>query len=288
MRQRRVPPPSVRSILLGAAALLLHPAAAGAEPFLARYEARAAGLGVMRVEALFDLDAPGGGYRITARLRPVGVAALFGGEQVTSVEGRWRGAEPVPARFRMEGTSRTGRRHVAMDYDGPGGMPVLRALVPPNDAEREAVPPELQRGTMDALSALAKLTRTVARTGRCDDAAATFDGRRRADYVVRTAGTELLPPDGAGAYAGQALRCAFEGRLIAGRRAGQDPEEAARPHPATAWIARVPGASTPVPVRIDLPSRWFGAVRVMLVGIEPAEVGGPSARRGDQAFQQPR
>lgn len=242
---------------------------AAAEAVIARYDVHAAGLTVMKVEALFDLDSPGGGYALRTRIRLTGMLGLFSsGDQVTRVEGRWQGLDPQPQRYRVEGTWRGGRREVAMDY-GPGGMPVLLALVPPNDPDREVVPPEMQRGTMDSLSALAKLTRVVARTGRCDAGAETYDGRRRASYTVRTEGLDMLPPhDGFGG--GQAVRCAFESRLVAGRRADEDPEHARRPQPATAWLAPVPGADIPLPVRIEMPSRWFGTIRVMLTGLEPA------------------
>lgn len=266
----RQPPRSARRAVLAALPWLLAPAAAEAEPVVARYAVHAAGMTVMRVEALFDLDAPGSRYRVATRVRLTGMAGLLGsGDQITTAEGRWQAGQPLPQRYRVEGRWRGGARQVAMDY-APGGMPVLQALVPPNEAGREVVPPELQRGTVDALSALAKLTRTVAETGRCDAEAATFDGRRRADYTVRTAGLDLVAIPGGSV---EALRCGFESRLIAGRRADQDPEEARRPQPATAWIGRVGPGAAPLPVRIELPSRWFGTIRVDLVAVEPAPPG---------------
>ena len=285
MPQRRLPPSLVGLGLVALAAGVGGVASAAAAPITARYEVRAAGLVVMRVEAVFDLDAPGGLYRVGTRIRTTGVVGLLSrSDQVTSVEGRWLDLQPQPLHYRVEGSWRGAARRVAIAWTaGGGGMPVVGALVPPNDSEREAVPPALQRGTMDALSALAKLTRAVALTGRCDADAQTFDGRRRADYVVRTAGVDMLPADEG--YAGQALRCAFESRLIAGRRADQDPEEARRPVPATAWMAQVAPAPIPVPVRVDLPSGWFGTIRVHLVGLE---LGGAFPGGSDQLVQQRR
>jgi hypothetical protein len=196
-----------------------------------------------------------------------GMVGVFArGDQTTSVEGSWRGLDPVPARYRVTGTWRGERRAVVMDY-GPSGMPILRTLQPPN-ANREAVPDSLQAGTTDALSALAKLTRTVARTGRCDTGARVFDGRRRADYAVQTAGQGVLPAEGG--FGGPALKCIFEGRLIAGRLDDQDPEEARRPQMADIWLGQPLPGRGPLPVRIELPTRWFGTVRAVLTGIEPA------------------
>ena len=260
---------------LAVAALAFSSTPAAAEPVLARYEVQAAGLTVMQVEALFDLAGPGGTYHIATRIRLTGMAGLLGsGDQVIRVEGRWQGAQPLPERYRAEGHWRGTPRQVAMDY-GPDRVPALRALVPAEEAEREPVPPALRHGTMDALSALAKLVRVVAETGRCDAEAATFDGRRRLDYSVRTAGMDRLPP-GPGGFGGEALRCALESRLVAGRRTDQDPEVAQRPQPATAWMARTGQVGLPLPVRVELPSRWFGTIRVRLVGAEPA---GPASAR---------
>ncbi|MBK1658965.1 DUF3108 domain-containing protein [Paracraurococcus ruber] len=256
-------------LLLPAALLALAPAPSQAEPLRARYEVRAAGLQVMEVEATFDLDGPR--YRVVTRIRTTGLAGVFSsGDQLTSAEGRWRGAEPVPAHYRVDGTWRGGRRQVVMDWPTPG-RPVLSALEPPNETDREPVPEALRLGTMDALSALAKLTRTVAQTGRCDAGAQVYDGRRRADYSVQTVGLEALPAGGA--FGGEALRCAFESRLLAGRRGDQDPEQAAKPQPATAWMARPLPDRIAIPVRIEMPSRWFGTIRVMLTAVEPLRSG---------------
>ncbi|MCB4823031.1 DUF3108 domain-containing protein [Roseicella aerolata] len=242
---------------------------AHAEPLLARYEVRFAGLHVMDVEAVLDLE--GHRYRVTTRTRTTGLAGVFSrSDQVTLVEGAWRGAEPLPARYRAEGTWRGDRREVAMDWVAPG-QPVLRRLEPPREPEREPVPEALQRGTMDTLSAMAKLTRTVALTGRCEGGAAVYDGRRRADITAWTDGVQRLPQNAH--FGGEALRCGFESRLLAGARLDRDPEEAKKPQPATAWIGRPLPDRPPIPVRIEVPTRWFGHVRVVLAGVAPLSSG---------------
>ncbi|RYI98970.1 MAG: DUF3108 domain-containing protein [Acetobacteraceae bacterium] len=272
-----------RHLLAASASLCaaLLPAPAGAAPLVARYEVTAGGLTIMQFDASFDLDGPRYAIRIQSRMR--GMAGWFAsGEQVTSAEGRWEGNHPIPGRYRQEGTWRGKRRVVAIDYT-PAGMPQLRAIEPPNDGEREAVPAALQQDTMDGLSALAKLVRSVARTGRCDTTAAVFDGRRRSNYSVRTVSQDILPASGG--YAGPALRCAFESRILAGFLLSQDREaEAKIPHPATAWLGEPwPGAG-PVPVLIELPTRWFGAVRAVLVSVGP-DGSGRSVAQGSAGQQ---
>jgi hypothetical protein len=247
-----------------AALLALVPGAARAETMLARYEVRAAGIQVMLVEAQFALDGPR--YRVRARIRTTGIAGVFGrGDQVTSTEGAWRGADPVPARYRVEGTWRGVRRAVALDWPNPG-QPVLGELEPPIEPDRQAVPEALRRGTMDGLSALAKLTRMVATTGRCDTVAAVYDGRRRADYVAQTEGMQVLALEGG--FGGEALRCGFESRLLAGWRSDREAEWARKPQPATAWLGRPLPGHPAIPVRIELPSRWLGTIRVVLQTVE--------------------
>jgi hypothetical protein len=228
----------------------------------------------MRVEALFDLSGPR--YRVQTRVRPVGVGATFsgGGEQVSATEGSWRGADPLPRRHSSEGEWRGSRRAVHLDYVPPsGGAPLLRVLEPPLEPEREPVPDALQRNTVDGLSAVAKLLRAVERTGRCEGEAPVFDGRRRSDFRAWTEGQDELRGGGNGAFAGPALRCAFSGRLIAGRHATQDREQGrSPPPPVVAWVAQPLPGRAPVPVLIEFPTRWFGTVRAVLASAEP--VGG--------------
>jgi hypothetical protein len=272
-------------LCLGAVLGVCATAPARAQPLLAHYEVRAAGMTVMRVEATLDLDGPN--YLVRTRIRTTGLAGVFSSsDQVTATEGRWQGAEPVPVHYRVEGMWRGTRRHVVMDWVTPG-IPRLSVIEPPNESDREAVPDALQRGTMDALSALAKLTRAVAETGRCDLQAAVFDGRRRADYSARTLGFAPLPAGGA--WSGEALRCGFESRVIAGFRNDQDPVEARRPQPAVAWMAGVAPGRPPLPVLIEMPSSWFGTIRAALVGLEAAPRGsGALPADAAQALPQPR
>ncbi|MFC7476138.1 DUF3108 domain-containing protein [Dankookia sp. GCM10030260] len=255
---------SSRLLQIAACLLALAPIRAGAETLLARYEVRAAGVRIMEVEAQFALDGPR--YRLRTHVRTSGVVNVLGrGDQVTSTEGAWRGADPIPARYRTEGTWRGARRVVALDWPSPG-QPVLGELEPPMEEDRQPVSAALRLGTMDSLSALAKLTRTVAQTGRCDAAAAVYDGRRRADYTVQTEGMQVLPQEGG--FGGEALRCGFESRLVAGWRSDREAEWARTSQPATAWLGRPLPGRLAIPVRIELPSRWLGTIRVVLLGVE--------------------
>jgi hypothetical protein len=64
---------------------------------------------------------------------------------------------------------------------------------------------------------------------------------------------------------GQALRCGLESRLVAGFRRGDNPAEAGRPRPAEAWLAVLGAGQPPLPLRVEFPSTFLGALRLDLV-----------------------
>ena len=264
-----------------AACLLLLPGPAAAQALRATYEVHAAGMVVMEIEARFDLSADD--YRVETRVRTRGIAAFFApGEQTTRVSGGWTGAAPLPGSYVSEGTWRGRARRTALDW--PEGAVRVLALVPPNEEEREAVPDDLRRGTVDALSALAGLSRQVARGEGCTLAAPVFDGRQRSDFSAGNGRREVILP-WRDAWRGEALRCDVEGVQVAGFRRDGEGRENATPRRGTAWIAAPYPGAAPVPVRVDMPSRWFGTATAVLLRAEPVDrlQARPAERRADLA-----
>jgi hypothetical protein len=247
--------------------LCLLAAPAAAQPLRATYGVQAAGLSVMEVRALLDLARPGA-YLIETHFRPVGLAALlFPGEQTTRAEGRLSADGPRPLSFLAEGVWRGETRRVRLEYRD--GLPAVGLMEPPNDREREAVPPELARNTVDNLTAIVLLARQSGETGRCDGEAAVFDGRRRLDVSARTEGWFTL--SGArGFQAGPLLRCRLESRLVAGFRFADDRETAGRPQRTVVWIAPPREWGTGLPVRVEFETRLAGTVLAELREVERA------------------
>jgi hypothetical protein len=232
-----------------------------AEPLRLLYRLQAGGMTVLELEAELDLGPRG--YRMEAVTRTRGLAAVFlPGEQRTLAEGGWAGERPRPATYHAEGVWRGRLRRTVLRWTG--AEPAIAAMEPPNEEEREEVPSALRHGTLDALSALAQLSRQVAETGRCDAAAAIYDGRRRTEIATRTESIDRLPA-WRDAWAGEALRCSYEGRTVAGFRLNEDRERQAEPQRGLAWMAPALPGAPPLPVRVDLPSRWFGTVTAYLV-----------------------
>ncbi|WP_426958737.1 DUF3108 domain-containing protein [Muricoccus radiodurans] len=237
---------------------------AAAEPVTLLYTVQAMGMTVMEVQVAMDLTDAGYGVEFRSRLR--GMAVAFGsGQQVTRVTGTWSGDAARPIRYDAEGVWRGEPRRTLVEW--PGGQPAIRAMVPPNDAEREEVPEALRRGTVDTLSAVAQLVRQVQRTGRCDSTARIFDGRRLTEMAARTEGQEAIS-GGRGEWSGQALRCRFDGRLVSGFRRNDNGEEARRPQTGHAWMGAARPGGPVVPVRIESPSRWFGTLTVRLAEVQ--------------------
>jgi hypothetical protein len=253
---------SLAAVSLLAVLGLTQAAPAAAEPLRALYSVRGGGLQMMQVEATFDLDTPGR-YSITAVWRTTGMARLFGGTEFSGgVEGRWVGSQARPQRYNVAGTLRGEPRRTMLEY--PAGQPVLRIRLPEVDKERDPVPEAQTRNTTDQFTAVAQLTRIIA---------VIYDGARRVEMQSRTAGRDRLFPWST-AWQGEALRCAFTGLQTAGFK-HDDGERAREPQEGVAWMASPRPGDMPIPVRLEIPSRLFGAMTVYLMEVGPAR---PSAR----------
>ncbi|KAA2212320.1 DUF3108 domain-containing protein [Pseudoroseomonas oryzae] len=255
------------------------PATGRAEPLRAVYGVQAAGMQVMRLEVVFDLSRPGH-YAIESQTRFTGVAGWFAsGASTSRVDGAWQDGRASPQRFVIDGLWRGEARRVVLDY--PQGDPVLRQIIPAADPDREPVPPELRRNSIDSLSALAQLTRNLAATGRCEGRAAVFDGRRSAEFVARTAGRDILAP-WRNAWHGEALRCGFIGRQTGGFRRDDD-ENTRQVQEGFAWMARpAPGAPF-LPVRVQMPGRWLGMLTGYLLEVNGTPANAASSNSGNSS-----
>jgi hypothetical protein len=209
-------------------------------------------------------------YQVRLAYRTVGLAGFFWeGHQLNTVTGSWTDQHSTPHQYSGEGIWRGLHRSTLIDYRQ--GQPRIRTLVPPNEAEREPVPSDLQTNTVDTLSALAELMRHVAATGTCDGTVHTYDGRRATEAASHTAGFESLPPTDRSMFSGNALRCNFEEHVLAGFITGDD-EMQRRPLNGSAWLAQVVPGAMPLPVRLTLETRWFGDATLYLTQAGPGQL----------------
>ncbi len=238
----------------------LSASASRADTWHAVYDTYIAGANAVQLTAAFRMDQVG--YRIDVRARTLGLVDVFvGSRQSTQVDGVWHGAQARPRQFRAEGVWKGERRVTHIDYEN--GLPRVRDLIPP-EQNREIVPSAAQLNSLDRVSTLIALARQIARTGACDAAATTYDGRRLEEARARTVGWEDLPPVSMQGFVGKALRCDVEFRMTAGFTADEDRAHAGRIRHAKVWAAS-PRAGAPVmPIRISIEVGWLGSATVYL------------------------
>jgi hypothetical protein len=232
----------------------------------ASYATYAAGIQIASVET--GLGFGPHSYQMDLGFRTDGVVGvLFSGHQMDRVTGVFSGRQSVPHHFLGEGVWRGVDRRTEIDYQQ--GRPLIRQLLPPNEAEREPVPEPLQANAMDPLSALVQLIRVAADTGGCEISIRTFDGKRAVAIEAHTVGEEVLEPTARSSFAGKALRCDFSGRLLAGFKFDDDRARDGKPMHGSAWLAPVLSGGPPMPVRMAFETRWFGDATMYLTSIAP-------------------
>ncbi|MCK6449410.1 MAG: DUF3108 domain-containing protein [Alphaproteobacteria bacterium] len=217
-----------------------------------------------------DYEAYIGGFRILSIVSAVRwdaddydieVAALTRG--VVGWIGDWRGRGVShgtvdngllrPARSRSDTTWRGETRFTDVTYAADGS--VVTAAKPSNEEDnRDPVPPQLARNTIDILSALVALVRKVGATGRCDGSFPVYDGRRRYDLSVSDAGEATLEKTSYSLFAGQARKCEAVMRRLAGFWKEKDPRRQAAPDadkPVVVWLAPPKPGAPSLPVRAE-------------------------------------
>jgi hypothetical protein len=240
------------------------PAFAASGEVRATYSTYARGLNVAEVEAGFGLGP--WSYQVRLAYHTTGLVGFFyRGHQFNEVSGGWLASDPAPRSFSGEGSWRGEERVARIDY--LNRRPTIRTLIPPNEAEREAVPDALQMNSIDTLSALADLIRHVADTNRCETTVRTYDGRRATEITARTAGEEELTASHGSNFDGRALRCDFTGRMLAGFKFDGDRASDERPLHGSAWLASVVPGAPPMPVRMAFETRWFGDATMYLTSV---------------------
>lgn len=238
----------------------------------ADYQIYVHGLRIGRLEAGLELQAAT--YRLELAFQTFGLVGwLFRGHQLDISEGRVARQLLEPSRYSGQGFWRGEPRRVLIDYIGR--QPVVRNLEPPNDAEREPVPAQLQANSLDTLSAMVTLIHRIADTGRCDSVIDTFDGRRAVRFNARTVGEADLEPTGRSSFQGRALRCDFNGTLMAGYRLADPPEERGVSRHGSAWFAPVVPGAPLLPVRLEFETSIFGDATIYLIGAGPGAARDP-------------
>lgn len=235
--------------------------AAPTPPVVAHYEAYVLGFPV--VDFHFHLDEAGDAYVLGGKVSTVGLLRLFYRfDMHTESQGMIAADRLKPLRHEQLLQIRGRDRMARLDYPGDGV--VRTALIPPADHGRPRPTPQQIADTLDPLSAILAIGRSVAAAHRCTGRFAVYDGRRRYDLVLGDEGTAQLGKSGAYAYAGEVRRCSVAAVKIAGFSWDKDYS----PHTTkgSVWFASPRPGDPALPVRIEFGSSW-GAVSVRLTGL---------------------
>ena len=225
------------------------------------YQTYAAGVRVAAMQA--DLQLGPAQYRINVAFHTEGVLdLLLTSRSESTATGRFAPAFD-PTSYRSESTTRGTHRQTEIDYRA--GHPVAAILTPPREAPREAIPPDQQAASLDALSAVSLVLNQVTRTGRCDNRQTIFDGRRLLAMTSTTAGQDMLDSTSRSPWSGPALRCNVTSQQTAGFLRDANRQQAGRVHHASVWLKPAMGGGPMVPVRMEIENAWVGVARIYLV-----------------------
>jgi hypothetical protein len=264
---------AAQSLALLLAFAVAHPAparAASTGTLNMQFDGYAHGLIVLKVAGTLELTE--GGYAGQLSLRTAGMINWLSHMDSNShVQGRFRGADVLPAHYDSVGTARGVFREMHLGF--PDGNPAIEHQVPPVDDQHTLIPPADTTGAIDTLSAMALLVRRVGTGGTCDGTLRLFDGRRLTALTAHTVGTETLPASPKTHFSGPALRCDFEGTRLAGFAKADAMAPQLRPRHGSAWLASVVPGAPPVPVRVTFENNVLGAVTLYLTSV----TGGPEA-----------
>jgi len=261
------------------ALLLLLPArlhAADTGSFTADYTGYSHGLTVLKLTGSLTLTP--GGYAAHVTFHTAGfIGFVVHSDNDSQVQGVFQGSQAAPSLFVGSGNLRGTKRATRIEYKN--GNPVVTLLTPPNERERTLVAPQDTLHTIDTLSAAALLVRTVAATGHCDGSTTTFDGRRLSVLTSHTTGEVTLPQTDRSIFAGQALRCDFDGQQTGGFVTNENEDSLRKPRHGTAWLAPILPNAPPVPVRVIFDNKILGEVTLYLTAIHGGDAETSTARK---------
>ncbi len=227
----------------------------------ASYAVYIKGFHVLNAQASYQLQP--WGYGGSTQIKPAGLISWFVTMDVTSrVQGHFMPDGNVqPVLFDSGGISRGKHRHVRLDF--ADDTPKVTDLQPP-ETDREPIPDSSLPHTVDTLSGMAHLLHALATTGKCNGSQIVFDGIRLSEMVVHGPTMVDIPQGQDEAYSGQALRCDFVGRQLAGFvKDSPNREKLASPQPGAVWFRKIDALGL-VPVRIEFNHPKLGHVMVVM------------------------
>lgn len=182
-RYLRLPGAVLLSVLSAAVAAAEPPRAVGL-----RYDVYTAGLPALVLR--LDVSLGGGRYRIVSDMETRGLAGfLFPWRYRGETEGVVVGGELRPGQYWAVSDLGGEVRRTWLHYRRDGTV-AAAAEPSPEEEDRERVPAEMTRGSVDVLTAMLRVARRMEATGSCNAELPVFDGLRRYDLVFADGGID--------------------------------------------------------------------------------------------------
>lgn len=212
-------------------------------------------LGTKGLDVVLDLQRENGTLQVETAMRTTGALNMlmrFESKAMVAALVRDDGLQPL--RYILESDGRWSKRSVRMTW-GPDGLPeavIQPAPEPEEEAEREPVPDDLKRNTLDPTTAVATRALRGSAEPPCTGSDAIFDGRRRYNLHYQPVGPEELKAHNRSSYAGPAFRCTVWVEPVAGyTRSWMAENRDAEQRPTHLWLAQPPGSDLWLPVQIE-------------------------------------
>lgn len=189
-------------------------------------------------------------YRVTTNARSLGILDFFFPIEVSSEgTGQVTGMGIKPETYRSNGTFDGKPRRITLTTRD-GAVPSV-SMHPPRDPEkRDAVPEDLQLGTIDPYAAVVSLALTP-KANPCQEELRVFNGRTRTDFRLSHVGSDILKKTDYSVFSGPAERCEVAYETLAGGYKkpwfGRDKKGAVT----RVWVARLTDGGAWVPVRLE-------------------------------------
>lgn len=218
------------------------------------YQVYAGGLHIFDFDV--DLSLKPDGYAIAAAGETRGMVGwIYRWTIRMAAEGAKQDGDLRPRRYDTVTDWQNQPKSMRLSFLPQGRYDVAR--VPPETADPNdegELPARLPEDVVDPLSLAVIATRTLAETGRCDQALPVFDGKRRYDIRIADLGPGQVQRNRYSIYHGPAVRCRFAMERISGfskkrRYSSQWDEETDAPP--IVWMATVRDGFPPVPVRYE-------------------------------------
>lgn len=146
----------------------------------------------------------------------------------------------------------------------PDGSVEARAEPPATKDDGDPVSQEDRRHTVDLVSAILAVLKTIEGGAPCERSVPVFDGRRRYDFLAVDEGKEWLKKSSYSTYEGETVTCRIVMNAVSGfwnKRPNDEPppERSARVH-----IGQVSDGVMPLPVRLEMETE-LGSLRAHLM-----------------------